>query len=375
MPNRFMGSSRFTAGQVSRLTAMLLLFLATPAIREVIFGSQPDPLAVTGLLVAFALYLATVALASISGKPARRGPAVGTLIALGVLTFGLALRYGHPMFSLFPLLALACGFAVPRRDGPWNPLVIGVLILPAVVLGGWPAWNLTGDGLAIWYQTLFGGVAAATYLRLQNTIQELRATREELALTAVANERLRFSRDLHDLLGHTLSVIVVKAEAVQRLAEQNPKVVAEQAGDIQTIGRQALKEVREAVTGYRQRSVTEEITQARNTLDDAGILVKIQLVGDFPLPATAETALGWVMREGVTNVIRHSQATKCKIVLTNHGDRATLCIQDNGVGSNSEQGNGLRGLADRLATEGGNLTTFSDKGFRLLAELPFTEPS
>ena len=149
------------------------------------------------------------------------------------------------------------------------------------------------------------------FMRLLAAIAELRETREELARTAVSEERLRFSRDLHDLLGHTLSVMVVKAEAVRRLARVTASAPPNRPPTSSRSAATALQQVRLAVTGYRGRGLDAEIDGARTALADAGIEAVIRR--DTRVAASPETdaLLGWAVREGVTNVIRHSGARRC----------------------------------------------------------------
>jgi two-component system sensor histidine kinase DesK len=189
-----------------------------------------------------------------------------------------------------------------------------------------------GELGSIAFTSFMSGLLVYVVKQMNLLIDQLRATQAELAQAAVAEERLRFSRDLHDLLGHTLSLVVVKAEVVRRLIARDPVTAEREAGDIETIGRRALVEVREAVTGYRDRSFAAELDGARSALADAGIAVTVRETGD-PLPAVADDVFGWAVREGVTNVIRHSQAQNCEIEVRREACRATLEIRDDGVGA------------------------------------------
>ncbi|WP_051366594.1 sensor histidine kinase [Hamadaea tsunoensis] len=216
-------------------------------------------------------------------------------------------------------------------------------------------------------------LAAALVMVVRNMIRlirELDSTRTRLAQSAVEQERLRFARDLHDLLGHTLSLIVVKAEVARRLAERDPAATAREAGEIEQIGRKALAEVREAVTGYRERCFSEELENARGALADAGVEVVVRRVA-ADLPADVDQAFAWVVREATTNVIKHSGARTCRIMLEN-GSAWSLTVRDDGRGraSASDEGNGLRGLRERLTKLGGALSTSDAGGFALQASVP-----
>ncbi len=151
--------------------------------------------------------------------------------------------------------------------------------------------------------------------------------------------------------------------------------MSEQLADIETVTQQALVEIREAVTGYRQTSFAEELDRARAALAPAGIEVFAHMAGT-PLPALADGLLGWVIREAATNVLRHSQAHTCRIRLTRHRDTVMLDIRDDGIGlkEGAGAGNGLTGLAERLTAAGGTIDTgpAPGKGFQITVRLPLT---
>lgn len=223
--------------------------------------------------------------------------------------------------------------------------------------------------------TFFLGLMMLTYRRTMALVIELRAARAELARLAVTEERLRFARDLHDLLGHSLTTIALKSQVARRLAEPE-SAVAREVGDIESVAQQALAEVREAVTGYRGRSLADELDAARSTLTAAGIDVTVQLAGT-PLPAQLDALLGWVVREGTTNMLRHSRARSCEFRLARVDGMACLDVRDDGVGpaDDAVAGNGLAGLAERVAGAGGTLDSgpAPGRGFRLAARLPVVE--
>ena len=147
-------------------------------------------------------------------------------------------------------------------------------------------------------------------LRVRN--EELTAARAELAQVAVAQERERFARDLHDLLGHSLSVIAIKAELARRLLPGEPDRAANEVEEVEQVARQALSEVRDAVSGYRQPTLDRELAGARMALSAAGIEAEIR-PSDATLAPEVEAVLAWAVREGATNVIRHSGAHRCTV--------------------------------------------------------------
>ncbi len=214
-------------------------------------------------------------------------------------------------------------------------------------------------------------------------VGQLRQARDEVARLAASEERLRIARDLHDLLGHSLSLIVLKSELAGRLAESGSERALPEIRDIESVARQALVEVREAVTGYRQRGLSGELDGARAALEAAGTQVKIRMAGT-PLPGDLDGLLGWAVREGVTNVIRHARAASCEIDVRHDGRSAVLEIVDDGCGTApygqaaeradgrpGERGNGLTGLTERVEAVGG--TVFAgprETGFALRVAVP-----
>ncbi|WAZ27070.1 sensor histidine kinase [Streptomyces cinnabarinus] len=272
------------------------------------------------------------------------------LVLLTAVTCALGLGYGGTWLLFFPLLGLATGAAVRmpqlRLAGAGVTALAGVV---CVVKDGW-------GGLDTAYATAISAMVTAAILSLSDAVRDLRAAREELARRAVEEERLRFSRDLHDLLGHTLSVIVVKSEAARRLARADVDAAVSQITDIESVGRQALTEIREAVTGYREGSLAADLDRARSALTAAGISVTVDRSGP-PLPPRTEALLGWVVREAATNVLRHSGAARCAITVSGGEGSVRLTVADDGHGDlgSGVDGTGLLGLRERLATVGGSL--------------------
>ncbi|MGI5208016.1 histidine kinase [Spirillospora sp. CA-108201] len=361
-----------------------LVILVWPIWDMVKGRTHPLWLAIPALAVFAFLHFAVVRTA-FDGRCPMRSPIVLLVVQAGV-TSAAALAFQGRWYTLFPLLGLAAGVVVghvPARSGrPELPMLIGVggvssLSVLAGLLGGEDGGALAAN----WYGTVTAGIVTAVILRLFTAIGLLRDAREELAEAAVARERLRFSRDLHDLLGHTLSLMVVKAQAVRRVAERDPAVAAEQAADIETVGRKALQEVRQAVSGYRGRGLTDELDAARMALADSGVDVAVRRTGP-PLAPRPDALLGWAVREGVTNVIRHSGAGRCEITVRSGEDGAVLEVKDDGaggghggsVGSVGSGGYGLRGLSERMEVVAGTVQAgpAPDGGFLLTVTVPVT---
>ncbi|MEU0602681.1 sensor histidine kinase [Streptomyces sp. NPDC006393] len=348
------------------------LLMGLGSLSNVLQGKTPNPwIGGIGLLTFNSLYIYIV----FRAFDRERREAVSTRVALllmGLVTTGLALGYGGSWLLFFPLLGLATGAI---RHGTGRSLGrTGVLL--SVFAGSVSAVRDGWDGINIAYATFLSTMVTAAILGLSEAVRELRAAREELARRAVEEERLRFSRDLHDLLGHTLSVIVVKSEAARRLASRDMGAALTQITDIESVGRQALTEIREAVTGYREGSLRTELDRARSALTAAGIEPVVRRSGP-PLTPQTEALLGWVVREAVTNAVRHSGASRCEITVAGTDERVLLTVADNGDGTSAQPavegvgGTGLKGLTERLATAGGSLWAGpSPRGFTVTAELP-----
>ncbi|MGW0282911.1 sensor histidine kinase [Streptomyces sp. NPDC003236] len=352
------------------------LLMGLGSFSNLLQGETPNPwIGGLGLLAFNSLYV-YVTFRSFD-RDRRRAPATRVaLVLMGLLTTALGLGYGGSWLMFFPLLGLATGATL---RGPWLGRVGLLLTVYAgavsAVRDGW------SDAANIAYATFLSSMVTAAILGLSEAVRELRAAREELARRAVEKERLRFSRDLHDLLGHTLSVIVVKSEAARRLAPRDMDAALGQIGDIESVGRQALTEIREAVTGYREGSLATELARARSALLAASVEPEVRRSGT-PLTPAAEALLGWVVREAVTNVVRHSDATRCEISVEGAVEQARLTVTDNGTGGAAPRaaegigGTGLTGLTERLAAAGGSLRAGPSPrgGFTVFAELP-VEPA
>jgi two-component system sensor histidine kinase DesK len=266
------------------------------------------------------------------------------------------------------------------------------LTLLVLVLGSLndPNWSDLGQGIVL---IAVVGIVTISMVRSVSTGRELRVAREEIARLAVMTERLRIARDLHDLLGHNLSLIALKSELAGRLLDVSPERAAVEIGDVEQVARTTLQEVREAVGNYRQPTLSSELHGAEEILAAAGIAYRYE--GDESimdtLPTAIEAVLAWTVREGVTNVIRHSRAHQCIIRVTR--EKQTICVEviDDGVGvpplpaaqprgvsstgGLGNGGNGLRGLAERVAALGGLCEAGSRNGggFLLTVSLPLAQ--
>lgn len=254
-------------------------------------------------------------------------------------------------------------------------IVAGITLF--IIVTGWLiGLNAYSIGSALFYIVIVG-IVVVFLMRVVKTSGELRAAREEIARLAVTAERLRIARDLHDLLGHNLSLIALKSELARRLLAVAPERAATEIGDIEQVARTTLQEVREAVSSYRQPALASELEAAQEILGAAGITYRYQgnaqlLAGIAP---AAEAILSWAVREGVTNVIKHSRAHHCMIALTREEQSVGVEVADDGRALSSvseDAGNGLRGLAERVKAVDGQFEAGSRPtgGFCLAVTLP-----
>ncbi len=301
------------------------------------------------------------------------------LITLTILVLLLSLLYGNAFLWLFIGVSAIAGITLPFRRAA--TVVMGLTLLTL----GMSIWNGKGLFSADWLQIIplvllvrGLGLDMIGFVRLSDALLQLQGAREELARQAVTEERLRMARDLHDLLGHTLSLITLKSELAGRLVEKDPHTAAQEIREVEREARQALHEVREAVAGYRQQTLRGELQAARQILEAAGIACSIEYDAGMFSPGV-DNVLGWVVREGVTNVIRHSRAQHCliRIVSTDRYTRAE--VSNDGYPGESHKtdksGSGLSGLAERVAKLGGHLEAApqplaGSPGFRLFVEVP-----
>jgi two-component system, NarL family, sensor histidine kinase DesK len=294
-------------------------------------------------------------------------PLVAALIALTVLLIAVG---GTDFIGMAIFSAVAAGRRLPPRMA-W-------VVIAALAAGAGIVLAATGDdgnGVAIALTTLGLGWWMMGFTRLITTVRELHAARAEIARLAVAEERERFSRDLHDLLGHSLSLIALKSELAGRYLPERPEQAAAEVADITDVSRRALSEVREAVGGYRRPTLAAELAGAREALGAAGIALRADEV-PAELPADAEAVLAWAVREGTTNVLRHAAARSVEIRLHADADAASVEVVDDGRGADDtavDDGSGLAGLADRISRHGGHLDAAprAEGGFRLAASVPF----
>ena len=252
--------------------------------------------------------------------------------------------------------------AMVPYQGSWLASVVRMAVIQALlVLEGvflhWP-WYAHLILIGVCTSTGVGALAGRINLEKNN---RLRMSHEQIRELAATAERERIGRDLHDLLGHTLSLITMKLELSRKLLDRDPVTARRELAEAEEVARHALAEVRAAVTGIRAAGFAVELASATLLLRTSGVRLDQHLQA-FNLPEPVECALALVLREAATNIARHAHATLARVSLTGAGDGVRLCIEDNGRGGIHAAGNGLRGMRERVQALGGTLELDSPPG-------------
>ena len=278
-------------------------------------------------------------------------------IAALLLTGMLDISFNQGASCCFIYVAALLPFVLESMPAFAAALVVELAVLLAEALLTHPSYGSRINYVITAFFIILVGVSNASVAQGKRADARLRrAEAENVELAAVA-ERERIARDLHDVLGHTLSVIVLKAELAGRLLAFDPARAAAEIGDVERTARLALAEVREAIGGYRSKGLSAEIEQARQTLDAAGV----QLICPAAPPSLRpreETVLSLAVREAVTNIVRHARATECTVrfSITPEGC-ASLEVADDGQSAGvTREGNGLRGMRERVEELGGRFS-------------------
>ena len=352
-----------------------IVFIAYPIARILL---QPPGPAIAALALAatamFGLIVWSVARRDAT-DPARARWWLAALV-LGIVAIATALTLLEPesgWIVFFYFAGTSASLLLPERRAITLIAIAGIAAGVSLLPTEDPASALVqGVAVAIIGMTVYAMSA------LRRTNLELHEARRELAAMAVAEERDRIARDLHDVLGHSLSLIAIKSELAGRLLPGDPTRAQAEIADVERVARDSLTAVRETVSGYRRPTLDGELAEARVALDAAGIEPTIRHeVG--PLAASEDAVLAWVVREAVTNMVRHSAARHGSITTARHGAVAELEVSDDGQSppASDKPGSGLRGLRERLERVGGRLEAGPQAGggYRLVATIPVVGPS
>ncbi|UPG95763.1 sensor histidine kinase [Luteibacter aegosomatissinici] len=317
-------------------------------------------------LVSFTAFLALYTLAYI--RPCRHTPWYGLAMALlGYATLGVN-SAGGTSYVIFAGSFMAFSGS-PRACVARVVAVLVGYIVAANVLRDW-GWQPT---LILGMVYLFVAIANLLWRINGQKEWELKLSHDEVRRLAATAERERIGRDLHDLLGHTLSLITLKLELSRRLLDRDTEAARREMEEAERVARHALAEVRSAVTGIRATGLAAELASARLLLGSSSIA--FDYITEVPvLPARMENQLALVLREAVTNIHRHAEATAADAKVQVVGNELTLCIADNGRGTAGAEGNGLCGMRERVRGLGGtmNFESVKGKGTKVLIRVPLT---
>ena len=331
-------------------------------------GTHPSAIAwlehAAGLCAFLALYLRSY---WVDG--ARRLPFIVGIVALGVVF--TPLNPGATSFFVY-----AAAFVGGARTGAAAARWITAIAVVGGIVGWLAGWGPSMQAFVLVFVPLIGFVNVH-YAEVRRRDAALRLAQDEIARLAALGERERIARDLHDLLGHTLSVIVLKAELASKLLERDRDRAAAEVADVERISREALAEVRRAVLGFHTASFDDELVRARSVLQTAA--VQLESTADVAVLASttpqASGALAFALREAITNVVRHANATRCRVALGHVDGAVRLEIEDDGVGGDAAEGSGLQGMRARMREVGGTLERDGRRGTLVRATVPVKEPA
>ncbi len=344
---------------------MYLVYLSFPFVNLILgHGNRTDWIATLSMVAIFLpLYFTSYWI---------EGPKV-LWVAAGMASLGVVGVFINPGANVFFIYAAAvlgsCG--PPAKGARWLLVLVALIGLQAWFFDLHP-W-IWAPG--IFFSLIVGAICIHSN-EVQRTNKDLRLAHDEVERLAKLAEQERIARDLHDLLGHTLSVIVVKAELARKIADRDPERAIVEIGEVEQIAREALTKVRHAVEGYRisgGEGLELEFQNARRALDSAEVELEIDIGSQadrLRLGPQQEAVLALALREAVTNVLRHANATSCRIDLVIEPDTARLEVHDDGRGGNEADGSGLSGMRKRVEALGGKMVRTAHRGTNLEISLP-----
>ena len=356
----------------------MLAFLAILLQRDLVnlFGAPTSPpeivlslLMIASICAAYAWFWLRVA-----GSDDNRRATVALVVLTALVTAFTWIdpNRSYPFYYPYYYCAIVAGAAYPWRFGLVAIGLVSGLAATVILLAG-ARISVVTDVVVV--MILLGLGALGVRRHIANFVQ-LQIARDEIRRLAVNDERLRMARDLHDELGQTLSTVVLQSELVSlELPPGTSEGTRQRLRQVMDSARSALQSMRELVTGFRQPTLVQEVANAGATLEAAGITCEVT-VPPLELPQATEAALAWAVREGATNVLRHSKASRCAISLASHDGRVRLTVLDDGAGSETlDPGQGFRGLRERIDPLGGRLSTedLTGGGFQLTVDVPIQQ--
>ncbi|MFB6613149.1 sensor histidine kinase [Streptomyces sp. NPDC085524] len=351
------------------LTAALLSYLLITTLN--IWSAHTGPrLLLTGLACLTAIFCIQLRHSSPGASRRPRWQNAVTLGAQALLTYLPVILFKAVWGAMAGFFAGSLLLLLPARAAWGLYAAVGLSMLAPPLLEGRPVL----DSIYLCQSTLLTGLVVFGLTRLADLVNVLHETRGRLARLAVTKERLRFARDLHDLLGYSLSAITLKSEVVRRILPTHPERAMEEIREVLEISRQSLSDVRTVASRLRDMSLAEEAESAESLLISAEVAVHVR-IEPGAMGRRTDTVLAAVLREAVTNLIRHSKATRCEIEAVRSGDRVRLSVRNDGADPahrdpSPDGGTGLESLAARLAEVGGSMSTVhaGEGTFLLVAE-------
>ena len=287
-------------------------------------------------------------------------------IAAGMVVLAAIYAPYNPGANVFPVYA--AGFLAQLRPARLAVRALLLLLLAIVALAA--AFDLSAYfWMPAFVFAIFNGGINLHFATVARTNEKLRMTQQEVERLAQTAERERIARDLHDLLGHTLSLITLKSELAAKLLARDPERAEAEIRDVERISREALREVRSAIVGYRSEGLPGELARASLALEAAGVRLEY-FAAPLELPPMKETVLSLALREAVTNVIRHARARTCRITLEQTEEETRLEVRDDGRGVAEPAGVGLSAMRERVEGLGGRLERRVEGGTVLAVALP-----
>ncbi|HEY4054683.1 MAG TPA: sensor histidine kinase [Terriglobales bacterium] len=289
--------------------------------------------------------------------------------ALIVAMIGMGIGLGHINQGAMVFVILGSSFiAWTIQNSRWAYVAVASLIL-ALAADALLLHAPAGFWVTSMVVSLGVGLSNIHFAEKNRADQKLRMANDEIEHLAKVAERERIARDLHDVLGHTLSLIIVKSTLAGKLIEKFPEKAKGEIADIEKVSREAMAEIRNTLRGYSTYKLCEELVRARAVLESAGVTVHEE-TAEVAMSPAQESVAALIMREAVTNVVRHAQARTCVLkIVANNGD-CVMQIEDDGRGGIQVEGNGLRGMRERVEALGGTVSRDTRAGTRLTFEFP-----
>jgi len=294
-------------------------------------------------------------------------PPLTYLFLIAMAGEGLVLANYNPGSSVFIIF---CSSFIPWVFGTAKKALIALVTLVTVIAVHAAIFHTSPGFWTVSIVVALGVAGSNIHFAEKNRADtKLRMAHEEIEHLAKVAERERIARDLHDVLGHTLSLIIVKSTLAGKLIEKHPEKAKDEIADIEKASRDAMAEIRGTLRGYSTYKLSEEIQRACSTLQCAGIATETD-TAEVKMSPAQESVVALIMREAVTNVVRHSHAHKCRVKLAAQNGSCVMSIEDDGRGGIQVEGNGLRGMRERIEALGGTLMRETTSGTKLKFEFP-----